>query len=820
MNRFVLPYDSLMHFIKRLRIIIFILFTSQHVFAQAPVFTAFFPSSAGLGVTVTITGSNLFNVTNISFGGIPASTIFYFSDNTMYASVGNGASGSVTLTYASGSISLPGFIFLPPPVVTSFTPSSGGTGDTITIKGQRFSDVYDVEFGNIPALSASVVSDTVITAVVNEGATGDVSVTGTNGSGSASGFTFLNRQPVITGISPVSGPIGTSVVINGSGFSTIPLENIVYFGAVKATVNAATSNSLTVTVPVGATFQPISVTRPQSHLTAYWQKPFIVTFQGAGTSFSAASFADQLKFSTPGINPSSIYQADFDGDGKTDIAIAYGFFGTPNNMVSVYRNISSNGIINFAAPVDIIIGNQSNSGYDVKAADIDGDGKQDLVTVSSGDNIVSILLNTSTVGNISFASRQDFITGSDAGPDGTNPVNVTVSDFDGDGKPDLAFANFGIANWCKVSYLRNTSVNGQISFSGLTNISIIDAWGVYSTDLNNDNKPDMAVDVNQSSGFVEVATIRNISTSGSISLQPNGGFGAHFGITGGVAFGDLDNDGKMDMVSGTRSSAAWVFRNVSVNGDLVTFATPQSIPVNFSTTGTAVTDMDGDGKPDILVSCNYSNLITILKNSSTPGTISLAPKVDYATGNSPAEIAAADLDGDGLPEIITTNSSDTTFTVYKNKINAPIDLCPPNSNSTIVCNITGTNYQWQVSSDNGITFVDLVNGSFYSGVLTSALQLANVPSSFSGLIYRCKVNGAYSMIYKLRFVNHWTGAISSFWDNPGNWSCNTIPDGNTDVYIETGNVIVNTNAAVCSMLTILPGAGIHVNTGALLIMTH
>jgi hypothetical protein len=87
-------------------------------------------------------------------------------------------------------------------------------------------------------------------------------------------------QPVVTSFNPASGPAGTTVTITGSNFSTTAASNSVYFGAVKATVTAATSTTLTVTVPVGATYKPITVTA--GGLTGYSAKPFTVTFANSG----------------------------------------------------------------------------------------------------------------------------------------------------------------------------------------------------------------------------------------------------------------------------------------------------------------------------------------------------------------------------------------------------------------------------------------------------------------------------------------------------------------------------------------------------------
>ena len=67
-----------------------------------------------------------------------------------------------------------------------------------------------------------------------------------------------------TNFSPTSGPVGTSVTITGTGFDAT--NNIVFFGATKASVTAAGPTSLTVTVPTATTYQYISVTYANQEL--------------------------------------------------------------------------------------------------------------------------------------------------------------------------------------------------------------------------------------------------------------------------------------------------------------------------------------------------------------------------------------------------------------------------------------------------------------------------------------------------------------------------------------------------------------------------
>ena len=75
----------------------------------------------------------------------------------------------------------------------------------------------------------------------------------------------------------------------------------------------------------------------------------------------------------------------------------------------------------------------------------------------------------------------------------------------------------------------------------------------------------------------------------------------------------------------------------------------------------------------------------------------------------------------------------------------------------------------------------------------------------------------YSDVIELRVSNTWTGAANNQWENPANWSCGTVPDSFTDVVINSGTIIVNSNVTTRS-LSIQPGASITVNTGYTLIM--
>jgi subtilisin-like proprotein convertase family protein len=144
-------------------------------------------------------------------------------------------------------------------------------------------------------------------------------------------------------------------------------------------------------------------------------------------------------------------------------------------------------------------------------------------------------------------------------------------------------------------------------------------------------------------------------------------------------------------------------------------------------------------------------------------------------------------------------------------------LCPPTAGTSLTSNLNGAVYQWQLNTGTG--FTNISNNANYSGVNTATLQITNAPSSWNGYQYRCVVDGNNSATFTLGFTNYWSGSVSTAWENPLNWSCNAIPDANTDVYINSGTVIVNSNG-ICRSLNVKPGASVTVNTGFKLTVAH
>lgn len=680
------------------------------------------------------------------------------------------------------------------PIITSFTPTSGVPGTTVTVQGFNFTNINTVTMGGSPAASFTVNSPNLLTAVVGTGATGSVELTSNRGKGSLRGFTF--SPPIVTSFSPERGPTGTTVTITGLRFNPTAADNIVYFGTARATVINATTTELTVTVPPGATYLPISVTC--NNLTAFSAKPFTLTYVGAGPAILPNAFAPKVDVasSAPSIDT---YIGDMDGNGKPDIVTV-----NSGNRVSCFRNIGTTGNIVFAPGVDIYGDQNTFFPKKIRLTDLDGDGKLDMVVSGAGYATVWFYLNKSSGNNIVFEkSFYKF-------PISTyEPSFADIADFNKDGRPDIALS-MSSSTYAFV-VLKNMSIPGKLNFDYATEFSLTSASEmITAADYTGDGATDIAL-ANKSNNNISVYKNANPVPGGAIHFNASSIF-ASGSTPRAIISCDIDGDNQPDLATSNEGSATLsIFRNTAT-GTAIAFAPKVDWPIGNTPFTVNAGDVDGDGKPDLMVVNSGTDSCRILKNISTPGNIAFNSWVAFKTGALPRSVRLGDIDGDGKPDLVITNAGANSVSVLRNKIGDPdtATACP-SGNFTLVSATSGSTYQWQVNTGSG--FVDISDNANYTGSATNNLVLSNIPSAWYGYQYRCLVNGTIGGNPALiKFVNTWTGAINSSWENPGNWSCGTVPESFTDVIINSGTVVVNSNATIHS-LQLKPGVNFTVNTG-------
>ncbi len=278
----------------------------------------------------------------------------------------------------------------------------------------------------------------------------------------------------------------------------------------------------------------------------------------------------------------------------------------------------------------------AGSGPDsVAVGDFNGDGKPDLAVANYGDGTVSVLLGN---GDGTFQAAVSYGAGS-------GPASVAVGDFNGDGKADLVVANSTDGT---VSVLLG---NGDGTFQAAVNYGAGSGpASVAVGDFNGDGKADLVVG-NCNDGVVSV-----LLGNGDGTFQAAVSYGTGSGPAS-VAVGDFNGDGKADLAVATYTDGT-----VSVllgNGD-GTFQAAVSYGTGSNPASVAVGDFNGDGKADLAVA-NYGDGTVSLLLGNGDGTFQAA--VNYGTGSNPASVAVGDFNGDGEADLAVANYNDGTVSV-------------------------------------------------------------------------------------------------------------------------------------------------------------
>ncbi|MCC6970689.1 MAG: VCBS repeat-containing protein [Phycisphaerales bacterium] len=326
-----------------------------------------------------------------------------------------------------------------------------------------------------------------------------------------------------------------------------------------------------------------------------------------------------------GGSPQSVASADFDGDGRSDVAIV----AATNGTLSFFKNISAVGGLLRAAPAA-----QTQLGgalRDVAAMDFNGDGRMDLLAVDSEG---SRLLPLRGQGDGSF------VPGSPVSLP-TNPRALTLFDVDGDVDLDAATASQTTA---AVTILRNDA--GVFSVLSTTPVGA-GLNLIAAGDLDGDGRADLAVgDVTGRS----VTLLRNVSDNGGLEAMAT----LTLPVAAlAVAAGDANGDGVAEVFVTTNNSDPFIrmYRKNGPGWDMGT------LPIAGNGGGLSVRDIDGDGVLDAVVSTRSGPQVMNVMRGNGDGTFGAARA--FPTGWSAPKFVPVDLNKDGVLDLACVGAGGT-----------------------------------------------------------------------------------------------------------------------------------------------------------------
>lgn len=564
--------------------------------------TVSFYSGSALLSTVSVTGS----VTSYVISNLPLGT------------------STLTATYSGGPLVGPSTsnnvrVFVGAQTATSLSASTStavlGTPIVLTATATSVSGGTPIRAGQVTFTYQETVNG-----VTFSGSFGSVSL-------SANGTAVLTTRPPAGTYVVTAALSGTATA--GASTSTPQMLTIAGNGSYGSTTELVSSGSvgdytLTATVsgfgfgaPAG-TLSFLNTTNGNQPLATAVLDPTTVA-QGLVPLSTAPPTASNVQFVATG---------DFNQDGMSDYATV-----TSDGKVVVDLT-QANGLFQSGGSYTI-----STSLNGIVAADVNGDGKLDLVAISASDSTISILLGN---GDGSFQSPQGaLILTASAGP-----TYLAVADLNGDGKLDLVET---------ASSARNVSVflgNGDGTFGVQQDYRVgRGPNSVAIADFNADGNPDLAIS-NESYGNISI-----LLGVGDGTFQAQTSISIPYGDSAGIlAAGSLRGNGVADLIAPDLYDSSFF---VYLGNNDGTFAAPVRYSVNGSSVGQAVlADVNHDGKLDLVAT--YNNQLALF---SGIGDGTFASEQDFSTGNGLINVALADFNNDGLIDFITSDATDNTTTI-------------------------------------------------------------------------------------------------------------------------------------------------------------
>jgi gliding motility-associated-like protein len=518
--------------------------------------------------------------------------------------------------------------------------------------------------------------------------------------------TIIAQNPQILFVDKAYATPSQVVSITGTGFGTNASQLAVYFGGTKGVINNVTDQLIEVQAPFGTTYNKISVFNTTSGLGSFSEEPFFLDFGGTHP-LNVSNLKSQVDFAAD----AGLYDqclCDFDGDYKLDVATA----NSGSNNITLLKNGSSVGSFSFIKSSPSV----GTGTIHVQCGDLNGDGLPDLViSETNGGTRLFVFKN---LGGFSFNMSTITLTGKKV-------KQIQIADLDGDGRSELIVTDQGNPS---LIILPNLSTVSSINFGTPSTIKITGAAssdGLAIEDLNGDHLPEI-ITTKFLTGNGDATVLVNQSVQGSFNF----GNQVTLKIPGTLVdlkVGDLDGDGLPEIAATQLlGSSVSIFLNQSSTS--IQFAAAQTVAVDDHPYGLDFGDLDGDGKPDIVVASITKKTLSILNNSSSIGSLSFTSSIIPTTYIN-RHVKIADMDGDAKPDITFTSIDDNNNNISASKVsiirnascmtpvvaaNSPTTICNGNSVRLSATINGGVAYQWY---KNG-TAIPSATNSYYDATAT------------------------------------------------------------------------------------------------------
>ena len=450
-----------------------------------------------------------------------------------------------------------------------------------------------------------------------------------------------------------------------------------------------------------------------------------------------------------GAGPYWVAPADFDGDGRVDLASA----NTEGTVSVLLRQADGSYAQEAGSP--IAVGEHPDA---VAAADFDADGRTDLAVSNFVSNTVTILLRRAGGGFEEEAGSPVA-----AGP---APHSVLTGDFDGDGRPDLALPNYGGG---AVTVLLRRPGGGFQEEDGSPFAAGSGPTQLAAADFDAD-------------GRLDLAATNLVSDDVTILLRrAAGGFAPEAGSPVGVgadpvspAVGDFNNDALPDLaVTNEAADTVTVLERRAAGGFVEQAGSPY--PAGDGPYGLAAADLDDDGRTDLAVSNENAAQVTILRGVAGGG-FAAAPFSPLPVGRVPLQLAAADLDGDHRTDLAVPNNADGTVSVLHQRAAAtppprnltqPVIVAEPGKPHTYRC-LPGTwadrdsarpfRFTWQRVTDDKdyvppYRVETVATGETYRASAATNLQLLSLSWRFQCVVEAAGAGGTSSAVSPRRVLD-------------------------------------------------------------------